>query len=316
MNTIASKRLPLSLNTDMVFLLLGAILVILQYVLAPIPMEVQVVICALSIVLLGIPHGALDHLVEARNNSIRKKKFSLLSFLALYIGKMVLFGIIWIMYPPVAFLVFLVISAIHFGETDMLVMSGSQKHSVLLQFSHGSLILGFLLLSHVNETMSILKSFPLVFPSWLQPGQLEQQVPVALLVLTGIHVIILSVSVSSSKEFNWINYLIKTTLLIFLMTLLPLILAFTFYFGLWHSFHALNAIRGHLSDSNSPLPWTQVLKRSIPFSLAAFILLALLLVWATATYQLPMMLMFFFIGIAILTAPHLDVMHKMYKGRH
>lgn len=316
MNTIASKRLPLSLNTDMVFLLSGAIMVMLQYVLAPIPMEVQLIICALSIVLLGIPHGALDHLVEARNSSIRRKKFSLFSFLVLYMGKMILFGIIWIIYPPIAFLVFLVISSIHFGETDLLVMSDAKGTPVWLQLSHGALILGFLLLSHVNETMAILNSFPVVFPAWLKPEQWEQQVPFLLLALTGIHAMILYGTVSSSTEFAWINYLIKTTLLILLMTLLPLILAFTFYFGFWHSFHALNAIRGHLSDSNTPLPWSQVLKRSIPFSLAAFILLALLLVWATTTYQLPMMLMFFFIGIAILTAPHLDVMHKMYKGRH
>jgi hypothetical protein len=39
----------------------------------------------------------------------------------------------------------------------------------------------------------------------------------------------------------------------------------------------------------------------------------MLVIWAGNTYNAPVMMMSFFIGIAILTAPHLEIMSKMQR---
>jgi hypothetical protein len=56
-----------------------------------------------------------------------------------------------------------------------------------------------------------------------------------------------------------------------------------------------------------------MMRKSLPFSLAACLMIAMLVIWAGNTYNAPVMMMGFFIGIAILTAPHLEIMSKMQR---
>lgn len=84
----------------------------------------------LIVLLLGvtvIPHGALDHIVfyQLYNNQYRKDSFKgiihKVIFYAHYLSIMALWGISWQYQMSITFLIFLGLSAYHFGEVTCIL---------------------------------------------------------------------------------------------------------------------------------------------------------------------------------------------------
>ena len=73
----------------------------------------------LGIVLIGLPHGALDHLVPARIGlAWARRPLPLAGFLALYLAAVAAYGLLWWTAPAVAFVGFLVLTVWHWGQGD------------------------------------------------------------------------------------------------------------------------------------------------------------------------------------------------------
>lgn len=288
---------------------------VLHHYVIPIGGNAQMILFALSILFAGIPHGALDHLVEEKSFTLRNRKFSFIRFLVTYVLKMAVFGLLWYFMPLVSLGVFLLFSAYHFGETDLAKLKPVRLISPLFNISYGLLILTCLLLSHLEEVIPILSQLPgNSINVWLQPleeyKQLVLLISVALALITGLAYF----SRSKNNPEQLVALILQLGFILIIINILPLILSFTFYFGWWHSLHSLENIRQHLSGNNSSLSWQTMMKKSIPFSLTAFGFMMALLIWAGITSNIPILLLGFFIGIAILTAPHLDIMSRMYRG--
>jgi Brp/Blh family beta-carotene 15,15'-monooxygenase len=93
------------------------------------------------IIAAGIPHGALDHFA-ARHN---RKKFDLTVYVFLYIVCAALYLTLWWFAPGIAFLIFLLITAWHFGETDFSCFTDNQGAG-LYSFVYGTSITMWLLM--------------------------------------------------------------------------------------------------------------------------------------------------------------------------
>ena len=78
-----------------------------------IELENQLIYSSLFILLIGIPHGAIDHILL-----FRKREMSQLTFYSIYLGLIVGFIILWHITPIFSLLFFLLISAFHFGESQ------------------------------------------------------------------------------------------------------------------------------------------------------------------------------------------------------
>ena len=78
-----------------------------------ISLENQLIYSSILILLLGIPHGAIDHVLF-----FKKRKMSQLKFYSLYLGLSFLFVILWHIFPVTSLILFLLISAFHFGESQ------------------------------------------------------------------------------------------------------------------------------------------------------------------------------------------------------
>ena len=74
----------------------------------------QSMVAAIGIVFFGLPHGAVDTLIAQKLN-LTESPFKLAAFLALYIGLAGIAVAFWMAVPTVALVVFLLISAWHFG---------------------------------------------------------------------------------------------------------------------------------------------------------------------------------------------------------
>jgi Brp/Blh family beta-carotene 15,15'-monooxygenase len=300
-----------------VLLCIGIVLMLWNNYIIPIPENIQWIIFAITILLAGIPHGALDHLVAQQNSTLQHQKFSSIQFYITYLSRMILYGICWYFFPSFSLLLFIVLSAFHFGETDLsLPVTIIKKSATFLQTTYGLLIVLVLLLTHAQEVLPILSLIE------KQNGDFLAMIfntNTSIFILIGILILLLIsffwIHQSHPLSTKWyLTIFIRTVFLLMIIVSLPLPLAFAFYFGCWHSLQSLENIRQHLSNTNAGvISFTGLLKKCIPYSVIAFSGIAILILIATYLKTESVFLFFFFVGIAILTAPHLEVMSHMYE---
>jgi lycopene beta-cyclase len=236
----------------------------------------------IGFVTVGIPHGAIDHLIESRNWELK----GIARFSVNYISKALLMLLAWIVFPPLALLFFLLFSSWHFGQTD----GKNWQFPNLTSFLWGSSVLTYILGTHVSETTAILSTIGISFfdvelPTWtLLPWFLfafvTRRTP---LILT----------------LTWLT----------LSSQLPLIFAFGIYFIGQHSLSSWSHSSEYLNQSNKRM-WIHAL----PFHLGAWALLVIsLLVNAFMIHTTESQLWgIFFIFIACISFPHAIWMHKLY----
>lgn len=108
--------------------------------------------------------------------------------------------------------------------------------------------------------------------------------------------------------------LVRLIVLLAIITLLPLLMAFTFYFALWHSILSVRNIFSYFKSFNNDKKFAIICNKSILFSLLA--LGGMFMIFFVLNYFLPDMNMLFalLIILSVLTLPHLQVMHRMYQN--
>lgn len=240
-------------------------------------------IMLLGLLGIGIPHGALDHVIES--SQLGTKKF--IHFLGIYLLLMGLMSSIWFYNPNWALCIFLVYSAIHFGQTDGV----EWELSNFISWLWGASMMAYILGSHDKETNIILESmgFHGVFPT--------------------VNFVIL---------IPWFLYawltkrhkMIGTILWLGLSCFLPLILAFGLYFIFHHS--ALGW--AHLK-SQFKMTHLDMWKQSLLFQIGAWLFLLLFyLYWPTQDGPNNITKWgVFFVFLSSLSFPHVLAMIRFYK---
>ena len=77
----------------------------------------QLIIFSIPLVWPGLAHGSLDILTARRFNLIKSKR-SLFLFLIIYISIPISFFFLWLRFPDLFFVLFLILSGLHFGISD------------------------------------------------------------------------------------------------------------------------------------------------------------------------------------------------------
>jgi hypothetical protein len=92
-----------------------AFLLILNYSLGTLSFEVQAIILSILMLVLGLPHGALDHKIAEATGLVDTRR-KLILFFAGYLLLSIVGFIFWVTFPLASLLFFLLISAWHFGS--------------------------------------------------------------------------------------------------------------------------------------------------------------------------------------------------------
>ncbi len=225
---------------------------------------------------------------------------------------MLCYGILWLLFPTLALIVFIGMAAYHFGEIDWPLRGNTKLESVLYTI-YGLLFIAFILTSHIDSAAPILETitqqkFGAAF--WLQWGILL--FPYCCILL-GLHILFHLVL---HARLDWerkviLQFVLQSLVLVFIVYWLPLYLSFGFYFGLWHSLISFNLIRKQMKLTNDWPGWISMVKKALPFTTIAWIGI-LLLIFISSTFQTEwLVLSNLFVGIAILTLPHLQVFTKI-----
>ena len=240
-----------------------------------------------GLITVGIPHGAVDHLIEIGKWESRKVPIFIVKYLALA----ALMGICWYFLADGALVIFLLYSAWHFGQADGELWKLNRPTSLLW----GAFLLVYILGTHTVETNVILKSIGATeiafsLPYWIVAPWLIWSL------------------IYQKSAFT------ITILWLTVATQLPLLLAFGLYFIGQHSVTSWKHISSALNQSNRSI-WLH----SLPFQLGAWLILALFIfLWPTAgNYDFGALNKFgvFFIFISCISFPHVITMNMLYGSK-
>jgi len=294
-------------------LLFGCALLVAQQVLEVFTPDAQVALFFLGIVLVGVPHGAADLLVSAQHARDEGRVFHTPMFLIGYVGRLLLFAAVLYLFPLIGSALFILFSAYHFGETDL---SGLRTETFLgkaVALHYGLVILGILLLGHAEDVRPILAVLDAsdVHALWLE------RIIGSKLALLGSFMVLFFASAfayfvlnPSSRAYGG-DFIARFALFALLLSFLPLVLGFVFYFIVWHSVLSLSNILiylrkyGHFSTRI-------ILDRIMFYSALALVGMGLLAAGGFAYMTKETLLISVIVGLALLTAPHMGVMHTMY----
>ena len=291
-----------------------ALLIIQQYILL-VSIKLQFVIFLSGIILLGVPHGAADLLVATRYAADKKHAFSKLYFFANYLLRIFLFGVVLWAFPLAGNVVFIFFAAYHFGETDLCQFKTNTIAGKLFVISYGLVILGVIILNHFEEVKPLL----LQFDTGAQSGAFIKFISNQRYVILSFSGLLFFASTFfyflTNKSASQIQgqFLVQFALILFILYNLPMVLGFTFYFILWHSVLSLRNITRYLSKDG--LFSTKLIAKQIGlYSLLAMSGIVLFGLTGSMFVSNNTMLVYVFLGLAVLTAPHMQIMQQMYKS--
>jgi beta-carotene 15,15'-dioxygenase len=268
-------------------------------------------ILLLSVFIIGIPHGAIDHIMASELYGLRNSLKDHILFYASYLLIMLFIAFLWIYIPIAGMVLFLAISIYHFGQADMEDFLKSSTPNVTWYITRGTLIIGLIIFADTSTSYPImaeamrldLTTFANVMPDPLYATGF------IILVYTGLTLFGLSKN-NFTNNFSFIADSIIITLLLLITG--PLI-GFAVYFALWHSIGHVNEMKKFFEAKNKSLTIIEFYKKAAPFTLISLLGLVLLF-YINQLMQLEgEFVTLMFILISVLTLPHLFIADKMYR---
>jgi Brp/Blh family beta-carotene 15,15'-monooxygenase len=266
---------------------------------AGIGLQAEYLFLAAGFLTMGIPHGALDHLLQ------RDKKNSLFIFIAEYVFVVVVYFMLWLFFPLFSLLFFLLFSAFHFGESEYEAY-GIQSSSLayyVKAVALGLSILFFIIATHWSEATDIILSYDPTLRSLIRSNAFHQYIN--LVAVLSYTYLVLQVVLSKGRKFIGLLFMLS------LGIPLPLALSFGLYFVLQHSWNAWLHMKKELKLSS----WT-LYKEAIPYTLGAICILSFIFVVDSAVFSYSQNIMSsIFTFLSCISLPHFLLMHLFYKHR-
>lgn len=257
--------------------------------------DAQKILFFIGLLAVGIPHGAVDHLLE---KGILKSRPDI-GFIIRYLGAAFFYLLIWKAFAPLAILFFLVYSIWHFGQTDMQEWKMEGKWNIK-NWIWGFILFSILLFGHLGETTLVLSDLGLGFEilTEKQANYITEATIIGAL-LWGI----------MEKRIA----LIISVCTLAIGTQLPLISAFGLYFIGQHSMNGWAHLKKGLATNDKIL-----YLKAFPFTLAAFALFGIALVcvqnnWFSMDYKNWKTV--FFVFISCISFPHVVAMSRFYNKK-
>jgi Brp/Blh family beta-carotene 15,15'-monooxygenase len=278
--------------------------------------KLQLYVFIIGILLLGVPHGAADMLIASKNLRHGTSQFSKLKFNLQYLGNIAIFSAVLFFFPISGFIIFLLFSAYHFGESDLHSLNIESILGKIIVFNYGLLVLGVIFLPDFQQiqTAIISSSWNVKFlgiVNWINENNLKILLFIFVLFLfNGLTYFVLNKAAFKNSYVQ----ITQNMVLLPILYSLPLMLSFSFYFLLWHSFFSLKSILNYLRTDKTlgdGLISKEIIKNSF---IATLVIVSIAIVGHGHGHaNTNNMIMYAVLGLAVLTTSHMQIMHKMYQ---
>jgi Brp/Blh family beta-carotene 15,15'-monooxygenase len=266
------------------------------------------------LILFGVPHGALDLYIDQHLQKTDKHQNI---FLIKYLANIFLYAGIWYFFPILALIIFIIITAYHFGEMDWMGKTSHFLHKFIFTLLGFAWIL-YLLTKNIHFALDI---FLKMGRSSIQKEflvQLAQKIyPFTLITIATVYgLLFFYKDYFFTKKNNYYYSFLQTLLLIFFVLYMPLWISFTFYFGFWHSILSFDKIRINFKIANTLAGWGGLLLKALPFSIMAWFGFAYITFLTLNSKDSSGIFTLLFISLSVLALPHLQVFTKLKLKEH
>ena len=276
---------------------------ITQKILSP---QAMIAISFVWIALVGIPHGAIDHLLY----KIKEGRLGP-SFYIFYLGFMATYGLMWFFFPAWSLAFFMLLSIFHFGQSQFADYPKNLWTQWILPIVWGLCLLSGLVLLNIHEINQLQKEeevreiFFIFHPTLIQYIFLE----------SCLMVLVCFIMALKNGSLPLKSLLFESSLLIVLLIgfyLLDIMPGFTLYFAGVHSLLVMKQEYAFLKLRKG-YSFGKFIGALAPFSLIS-IGASILLVYLSFENVLPIgNIKLLLILISLITLPHSLVMNKFYN---
>lgn len=262
------------------------------------------------VAVVGIPHGALDHLVGAGASTGEQRRFHVA-----YVAALVGAAAAWLAAPGLALVGFLALSVHHFGQSDLAALDLPAARRRALEASWGLVVVGLPLVAHLDAVGPLLADLGGADPSgW--PWLADRWAVVAGGLLLQHVVVLVAVLGPADRAALAERGLISAAVAVLLLRADPLV-GFAVYFGLWHSLAHLRVLADELvpAESSPARRWRSLARLAAPRTAVALAGTACLAAGAVALGRPELVLPAVVVALSLLTAPHLVVVERLWRGR-
>ena len=268
----------------------------------------QIIGSLFLIILFGIPHGAIDNIILQSESQISSRKFYFL-----YISCIFAYILFWILSPLLSFCFFLIISAYHFGESQLANYSISIKIKKSIYFFWGLALMSTLFFYNSQELKSL-------FATFKDTNGLNYifNYNIIKLIFYLSNAIILLLLIFSCIKKNMDSYafnseIFQLVLIHITFYLFPVIISFTLYFVFLHSLKVLNQEYSYLNRNISKTNLFQFVKMLVPHTFFSLFFMAIFVYMSVSEIINMSILLFSIVSISVITLPHSIVMARFYN---
>ena len=253
-----------------------------------------------AVVVIGLPHGALDGAI-AMHLGFSRKPMIFMRFLLLYIAMAGLVVGVWMLAPTISLMLFLLISMLHFGAGDARHGTGWLRTVEII--AHGGLVIVGISQLHHPEVDVIFGYLT---------GADTALVWQALDVMTVIVGLATVICIGQGLWYRrWRSAALELAALGVLFAMTPPLVGFAVYFCLVHSARHVAGIIGSLRREMSRVA---LVNQAAILTVASWAVGGLALWWfADQADPEPMLMRVIFIGLAALTVPHMILVDGIYR---
>lgn len=278
--------------------------------------SVAAVILFAAVIVTGMPHGAIDHLVAAELYGLEWTWSDQAKFYGGYLVLMALYGAFWVVAPVASLLVFLVMTMYHFGQADLAYWDLPPLGARLVYLSRGLFLIGLPIAAFPGQVDPIFAAIAGTEPSsWPLIATRPTAVCAGLVLQHGLALGGASLVANVDTWTRGREALNVAVLGALFGTVHPLV-AFAVYFCLWHSLgHILELLRFFRRRGTAPETLTGFYRSAALFTILPFVGL-FGLYWATQAFgAVDRMIALLFIIIAVMTLPHMIIVERLYRER-
>ncbi|GAB6879369.1 Brp/Blh family beta-carotene 15,15'-dioxygenase [Halorubrum gandharaense] len=230
--------------------LLLALTAVVFLILGELPLAYQLVPLAASVVLLGLPHGAVDHLAvaRARGEPATLRWFAVVGLLYLVVGGA--YAAVWAIVPAVAFAFFILLTWAHWGQGDLYSLvavvgrkegyPGGRAHRFLVAATRGSLPMVIPLVAFPGQYELVARTLVGLFDpdaAAALSAAFTVEARVAAAAVVGVLVVASLVVgyLHAGPSRPWLVDAVELLILVAFFLSVPPIFAVGLYFCVWHS---------------------------------------------------------------------------------
>ena len=266
----------------------------------------QILFSGILISTFGIAHGSID-------NFLVKKRYDLnnFEFYSLYLVSIVLYIIVWLISPKIAFLSFLLLSAYHFGESHFSDYNILSYYKKIFYMIWGCMLISGLLFFNKNELIELSTNYN--NSNFLFLYNFEHLSLIFYLLSFISFIILIILTIKKELKIQLFSELIHFFLIVLTFYLFPILLSFTLYFIFIHSLRSLNHEFKYLKTKIKNFNMLKFFLILLPHTVIAqvFIILTVVLIhMEIIKISIPIALLMI---ISSVTFPHAIVMTKFYN---